>query len=163
MHMSRKHARRSIGLGLGAAIAITVLAAGSVAAASPVGHARAGAQRQVETIYYPDDICGPRSGWTTVTTTFRWSYIELSDGRFNFSYTETGTYHTDFDDPSIPSYDSQFTGAQHGTVTRGGTQIFTSTWHDFPGSITIREQILFVQVGDEVKIDRDDLLVEGCP
>ena len=161
--MSTKHARRPIGFALGVAMAISVLAAGPVAAASPVGHARSSAHREVSTTYYPDDICGPRSGWTTAVVTYHWQYTERSDGTFNFSYVETGIYHTDFDDPTLPDYDSQFTGAQHGTVTRGGTQIYTSQLHDFPGSITIHEQVLFVQVGDEVMLDRDDLRVEGCP
>jgi hypothetical protein len=161
--MFRNRTRASLGLGLGLALAASVLATGSVAAASPVGHARTGAHREVSTEYHPDDICGPRAGWTTTVVTFHWQYTELPGGRFNFSFVETGTYHTDFDDPSIPSYDSQFTGAQHGTVTRGGTEIYTSQWHDFPGSITIHEQVLFVQVGDEVKLDRDELRVEGCP
>jgi hypothetical protein len=163
MKMARKHARLSIGLSLGIAMVATILAAAPVAAASPVAHARFSAHRQVSTVYYPDDICGPRAGWTTYVLTYHWQSTERPDGSFNFSYIETGTYHTDFDDPTIPSYDSQFTGAQHGTLTRGGTQIFTFQWHDFPGSITIHEQMLFVQVGDEVKLDRDDLRVDGCP
>jgi hypothetical protein len=150
-------------LTLGTALAVCILAAGPVVAASPVAHAGSSAHREVSTVYYPDDICGPRAGWTTAVVSYHWQYLERSDGSFNFSFVETGTYHTDFDDPTIPSYDSQFTGAQHGTVTRGSTQIFTSQWHDFPGSITIHEQMLFVQVGDEVKLDRDDLRVDGCP
>jgi hypothetical protein len=126
-------------------------------------HVRTSVHREVSTEYHSEDICGPRAGWTTAVGTTTWQYTELPDGSLNFSFVETGTYHTDFDDPSIPSYDSHFTGAQHGTITRGGTEIFTSQWRDFPGSITIHEQVLFVQVGDEVKIDRDELRVDGCP
>ena len=161
--MSRKHTAQTVGRGLGLAIVATALAAAPAAAASPVAHARTIVHREVSTEHHPDDICGPRAGWTTAVATYHFMYTELPDGSFNFSFVETGTYHTDFDDPTIPDYDSQFTGAQHGTVTRGGTQIYASQWHDFPGSITIHEQILFVQVGDEVRLDRYDLRVDGCP
>jgi hypothetical protein len=160
--MTTRHAHRASSIAFGTALVLTLLAA-PTAAASPVLHAGESAHREASTVYYPDDICGPRSGWTDYIATFQWKYTERADGTFNFVYVENGTYHTDFDDPTIPSYDSQFTGTQHGTVTRGGTAIFTSQWHDFPGSITIREQIIFVQVGDEVRLDRDILVVDGCP
>jgi hypothetical protein len=158
-----KRVQLHIRVGLGLAAILVAFAAAPASAASRVLHDGDSAHRQVSTVYYPDDICGPRSGWTTYVTSFQWKYTERGDGSFNFVYLETGTYHTDFDDPTIPSYDSQFTGAQHGTVTRGGTAIFTSQWHDFPGTITIHEQIVFVQVGDQVKLNRDVLRVDGCP
>lgn len=146
------------------AVAAVMLTVGPVSAAQdPVLHDGARAQKEVALEYFPDDICGPRAGWTEFVTTYQWKYTELRDGSFNFVYIETGSYHTDFDDPSIPSEDSQFTGAFHGTITRGGTLLYTSQWHDFPGSITIHEQVLFVQVGDEVKVDRYVLRVDGCP
>jgi hypothetical protein len=62
---------------------------------------------------------------------------------FHFAYGETGTYTTVFDDSSIPSYSSQFTDAFHSSVTSGGTVSFGEEFHDFPGTITIHEQILF--------------------
>jgi hypothetical protein len=158
-----KHAHRRSQLGVGLALVLWVFAVAPASAASPVLHAGDGAHRQADTVYYPDDICGPRSGWTDYVITFQWKYLERADGSFNFASVETGTYHTDFDDPTIPSYDSQFTESQHATVTPGGTWIYTRQAHDFPGSITIREQVVFVQVGDEVKLDRDILRVDGCP
>jgi hypothetical protein len=146
------------------AVAATLLGAvPAVAADSPVLHDRGSARMEVTRLYFPDDICGPRGGWTEFVTTYHWGYTQRPDGAFNFSYVETGTYHTDFDDPSIPSYDSQFTGAEHGTITSGGAAIYTNQWHDFPGNITIHEQVLFVQVGDEVQLDRYTLRVDGCP
>ncbi len=161
--MLRNHSPRSIGNSLGLALALWVIAVVPAAGASPVLHARDAAHREVSTVYYPDDICGPRAGWTTFVVTFHLSYVERPDGTWSFNYLETGTYHTDFDDPTIPSYDGQFTGPQHGTITPGGVETYNGEWHDFPGSITIHEHVVFVQVGDEVKIDRDDLRVEGCP
>ena len=161
--MTGKLMRRTIRIGLGLALAVSVVAAGPAAAAAAVAHVRVAAHREVSTVHYPDDICGPRAGWTRYVVTWQWQYTERSDGSFNFAYVETGTYHTDFDDPSIPSYDGQFTGAQHGTITRGGTQVYTFQWHDFPGSITIHEHVVFVQVGDDVKLERDDLRIDGCP
>jgi hypothetical protein len=148
---------------IGVSLVLMLGAAPVAAAQSPVLHAGDSTHRQVDLVYLPDDICGPRSGWSEIVVTIQWKYLERQDGSFNFVYVETGTYHTDFDDPSIPSYDSQFTGAQHGTLTSGQTAISTNLWHDFPGSITIQEQIVFVQVGDEVLLDRDILRVDGCP
>lgn len=146
------------------AIVATLLSAAPVAAAdSPVLHGGGSALKEVSREYFPDDICGPRAGWTEFVTTYHWGYTELPDGSFSFFYVETGTYHTDFDDPSIPPEDSQFTGAEHGSLTRGGTVVDTIQWHDFPGTITIHEQLLFVQVGDEVQLDRYTLRVDGCP
>jgi hypothetical protein len=152
-----------IRLGFGMALIAIGFAAPAASAASPVGHAGESVHREVSRIYWPDDICGPRAGWTEVVVTVQWKYIERPDGSFNFHFMETGTYHTDFDDPTIADYDSQFTLAEHGTVTPGGTAVVTSQWHDFPGSITIQERIVVVQVGDEVKVDRYVLYVDGCP
>lgn len=161
--MTTKVMRAAVRMSLGLAIALSLVAPVPVSAATPVSHGWGGARHEVSSVYASDDICGPRAGWTQYVVTYQWKYTERPDGSFNFSYVETGTYHSDFDDPTIPSYDSQFTGAEHGTITRGGTQIYTNQWHDFPGSITIYEQTLFVQVGDEVKLDRYQLRVDGCP
>jgi hypothetical protein len=133
------------------------------AAASPVFHLRDSGHQEVSREYYPDDICGPRSGWTDYVVTWHVAITSLSDDTFNFVYGETGTYHTDFDDPSIPSYDSQFTEAQHGTATLGDTLVFTNQFHDYPGTIQIRSHITFVQVGDEIEVNRDAEYVSGCP
>jgi hypothetical protein len=166
-HSVKEHVLRRSRGGLSAAVAVAALAtavvAGPVAAASPVEHGGDIGHHVIKTEYFPDDICGPRSGWTTFDETFHLRYTQLPDGSYTFSHVETGTYHTDFDDPTIPSYDSQFTEADHGTVTPGETSIYTSEFHDFPGTITIREHIVFVQVGDEVRIDQDVLTVDGCP
>lgn len=155
---------RSRPIALALAVAAATLFVAPVAAAeSPVAHSYFSGHKEVSRVYYPDDICGPRAGWTEYVVTWHAVITELSDGAFNWVYGETGTYHTDFDDPAIPSYDSQFTEAQHGTATAGDTEIFTIQFHDFPGTITIHEQLLFVQVGDEIQLDRYVLRVDGCP
>ena len=145
------------------ALAASALVAAPVAARSPVVTFRDSGHMEVARVYYDDDICGPRSGWTDYVVSWHAQLTEISDGVFNWVYGETGTYHTDFDDPSIPDYDSQFTEAQHGTMTMGNTGIFTVQFHDFPGTITIHEQYLFVRVGDQIKLDRYTLRVDGCP
>ena len=141
----------------------SALVAAPAAAAGPVYHSGNSGHKEVTRVYYDDDICGDRAGWTEYVTTWHWAYTERSEGVFNFMYIETGTYHADFDDPSIPSEDSQFTGAEHQTITGGGTHVWTVQWHDFPGTITIHEQFLFVQVGDDIRVDRYILRVDGCP
>lgn len=151
-------------MALAIALTASMLNATSVAATdSPILHDGGSGWKQVALVYFPDDICGTRAGWTEFVTTWHWAYTELADGAFNFLYVETGTYHTDFDDPTIPPEDSQFTGAEHATATMGDTLVHTAQWHDFPGTITIHEQLLFVQVGDEIQLDRYVLRVDGCP
>jgi hypothetical protein len=152
---------RPLSLVLGLAGALMV--ATPAAAGSPVQHYRDSARAEVTTVYYDDDICGPRAGWTEYSVTWHVVYSERPDGSFNFVYGETGTYHTDFDDPSIPDYDSQFTEQQHGSVTAGGTTIWTAQFHDFPGTIRIYEQVVFVDVGGKIQVDRELLRVDGCP
>ena len=155
--------KRTRPAGLILAIATVLLVAAPAAAAGPVTQWRDFGHKEVSRVYYPDDICGPRAGWTDYVVSWHFHLTEISEGVFNWVFGETGTYHVDFDDPSIPDLDSQFTEAQHGTVTKGGTETFTFQFHDFPGSIAIHEQYLFVRVGDEVKLDRYTLRVDGCP
>jgi hypothetical protein len=76
---------------------------------------------------------------------------------------ETGRYETDFDDPSIEDYVSQLTEAGHFNLTPSGTRVYTSQFHDFPGTIDIRERVVFVESNGTVKVDRYDLTVTGCP
>ena len=76
---------------------------------------------------------------------------------------ESGRYETDFDDPSIEDYSSQFTEAGHFNITPGGVVVYTMQFHDFPGTIDIRQHVVFVESNGSVKVERDDLTVTGCP
>jgi hypothetical protein len=116
----------------------------------------------VKTLYFPDDICGPRGGWTTFVVTDHLIVTDLGDS-LHVVFGEHGTYSTIFDDPAIENYSSQFTDAQHFNITRGGTVVFTEQFHDFPGTIRIQVRIVFVEVGGEVHVERFFESVTGCP
>jgi hypothetical protein len=149
---------------LGAVTLLAVLTVGLTAgtAAAAVSHTHDSTRDVVRTEYFPDDICGPRAGWTTFVTSTHLVITDLGDS-IHVAYGERGTYTTDFDDPSIADYSSRFTDAQHFNVTRGGTVQFTEQWRDFPGTIRIHEHIVFVEVDGDVRIDRDEVTFTGCP
>ena len=112
---------------------------------------------------FSDDICGDRSSVDTFTVTSRFIATEFEDGTFNVVYGETGTYTTDFDDPSIDDHTSKFTEAGHVRLTKGGTFVWTEQFHDFPGTIQIRSRVVLVEVDGELKVNREVLSVTGCP
>lgn len=88
---------------------------------------------------------------------------ERADGSFVFHYTETGTYHVDFVDPTIPDQDSQFTGSETVTLTPGGTFVDAYMWHDFPTGIKIWERYQLTEVDGTPVVERYILDVTGCP
>ena len=147
---------------LGLMVAGALLAATTVAAASPVDNARDSAQKETYSVYFPDDICGRRAGWTTFVLTRLLQITDLGDS-VHVTAIDTGRYSTDFDDPAIEDYESQFTEALHFNLTRGGTVTYNYEFHDFPGDITIQGQTVFVEVDGQVMVDRESFRVEGCP
>jgi len=140
----------------------TILAVGPAAAATQVTTGHDFVLKQVTTEYFPDDICGPRAGWTTFVLTSHTHWTDQGDG-YHFTHGETGTYTTVFDDPSIPSYQSQSTDAFVFNMTRGQTVTYNDEFHDFPGTITIHTQTVFTEVNGQVVVDREVLRVDGCP
>ena len=146
-----------------AALMLSSLAAVPVAAAADsVDHVRDGRHHEIRTVYYPDDICGPRSGWTTYDVTWQVRITDFGD-TYHVSYVETGTYETDFDNPTIDDYSSQFTEAAQVSLTKGGVAVTTNMFHDFPGSIMIRTRLVLVEKDGTVLVDRDVFDVSGCP
>lgn len=117
-----------------------------------------------ETEFFPDDICGSRA--SDVVFTIRTQVIHLTerdDGSFNFTFTETGTYHVDFLDPALADQDSQFTEAIHVTLTPGGTFVASVAFHDFPTGIRIWERFHLTEVDGRPVVERDIQKVTGCP
>ena len=147
---------------LGVALSWLLLAAGPVAAGGPVTHTRDSAQKETYSLYFPDDICGPRAGWTHFTLTRTFHVTDLGDS-VHVTAIDTGRYSTDFDDPAVADYESQFTEAMHFSLTRGGATTFSYQFHDYPGDITIRGHTVFVEVDGLVKVDRESFVVDGCP
>jgi hypothetical protein len=133
----------------------------SAAGARPV-ITRESQHKFVKTLYFPDDICGPRAGWTTFVVTDHLVTTDLGDS-IHVVFEEHGTYSVDYDDLAIEDLTSQFTDAQHFNITRGGTVVYTEQFHDFPGTIRIKVHLVFVEVDGEVRVDRIVDSVTGCP
>lgn len=144
-----------------------------IALAVVVLPAQAGAQATTSTVvthglsfseFEPEDICGPRAAfidWTIRTSVIH--VTEREDGSFSVNATDTGTYHVDFVDPALADQESQFTESIHFTVTPGGTEVFTMTFHDFPTGIRIFGQAHATVVDGRLIVERDILKVTGCP
>ena len=147
---------------LAATMIASISAVPGAAAGTAIDHFSDDAHHEVSTVYYPDDICGPRSGWTTYDVTWH-VRVTASDTGYHVTYVETGTYATDFDDPALQDSSSQFTETLHVNITPGGVSVATDVQHDFPGTIRIRARLVFVERGGVVHVDRDILEVSGCP
>ena len=162
----RRRRRRPVLRGVAAMLAVLGLAAMAgapvAAAGSKVDHVREFRHHKIREVYYPDDICGARSGWTTYDITWHLVVTNLGDD-YHASYVETGTYTTDLDDPAFDDYTSQFTEAVHVNLTRGGTSATAVLFHDFPGTVTIKTQAVLIVVDGEVRVDRQVFDVSGCP
>lgn len=112
---------------------------------------------------FPDDICGPRANtvtWTIRTQALHWT--EQPDGTFNVQFTQTGTYHVNFDDPAIADQESQFTDAIHHVATPAGVEVFNETFHDFPTGIRIWVRIHATLVDGDLVVERVAERVTGC-
>ena len=153
--------RRNLSIGL--SVLVLLMSAAPALGAGPPTHIRESGHKEVTTVYFPDDICGPRAGWTTFTETWQFHVVDLGDS-IHLIAPETGRYHTDFDDPSIEDVDAQWTETVSFQLTRGGTVVFSEQLHDFlGGDVRIHSQVVFVEVDGTVKVDRQIFRVEGCP
>ena len=112
----------------------------------------------------PDDICGPYpSDITFSVRTQMLHWTEEPDGRFNVQFTQTGTYHVDFADPSRADQDSRYTDSIHHVFTPGKVEVFNETFHDFPDGIKIWVRIHATIVVGRVAVERVVEKVTGCP
>jgi hypothetical protein len=143
-----------------AALAVLLTVGGPSLAATSVTVISHG---DTSTNYYPDDICGARASWVTATVRATAFHLTQNGDSYTSHYTETGTYHVDFVDPSLADQDSQFTGASTILLTVGQTLVVSSTWHDFPTGLRIWEQYHLTLVDGQPVIERYVLKVTGCP
>ena len=119
---------------------------------------------------FDGDICtelgDPASRVNTVVFTLRTETTHVTarpDGSFSFTFIETGTYTVDFEDPALADQTSQFTGTQHFTLTPGGTEVTSVTWHDFPTGLRIWVRFHATVVNGEPVVERKIQKVTGCP
>ena len=113
--------------------------------------------------YYASDICGARASWVTTTLRTTVDHVTQRGDSFVFHYLETGTYHVDFDDPSLADQDSQFTGSSTVALTPGQAVVVANTWHDFPTGLMIWERFHLTLVDGQPVIEKYVLKVTGCP
>lgn len=147
---------------LGLSLVALLMSATPALGAGPPTQVREFGHKQVTTVYFPDDICGPRAGWTTFVETWRLHVVEFDDS-IHLAAPETGWYHTDFDDPAIEDVDAKWTETVSFQLTRGGTVVFNEQLHDFLGDVRIHSHVVFVEVDGSVKVEREIFRVEGCP
>lgn len=155
-------------LGVPAALlAIAVLSTSAPAAAAADRSARESTvvlRGLTYTQSFPDDICGPRASEETVRVrTMVVHYTESDDGTFNAHFTETGTVHVDFGDPTLQDFDSQFTDSIHHVLTPGGSETFIETFHQVSGELKIWSRIQVHFVDGEPMFERVTSKVTGCP
>lgn len=133
-------------------------------AAAPAGKTTVVVHGLTFSMFFPDDICGPRAGTTTFTirtqVTRAW---EEQDGTFNVTFAETGTYHVDFVDPAIANQDSQYTQTARHAFMPSGVEVYNLTFHDFPTGIRIWERIHATFVNEQLIVEREVFKVTGCP
>ena len=111
-----------------------------------------------------DDICGPYPSHVTFSVrTEVLHYTERADGRFNAHWTQTGTYHVDFVDPTLADQHSQYTDSIHHVFTPGQVEVFNETFHDFPDGIKIWVRVHATFVDGRLVVERVVEKVVGCP
>ncbi len=134
--------------GLVALLAVPTRAAAPAAKTAVVVHGL------TYSMFFPDDICGPRAGTTTFTIrTQVLRATEDPEGTFNVTFVDTGTYHVDFVEPAIADQGSQFTHTAHHAFTPGEVEIFNLTFHDFPTGIKIWERVHATFVNEQGELN----------
>lgn len=116
-------------------------------------------------VYFPDDICGPRASYETWVNTVEVNHLTaLDDGSFHFVDFETGYVYVDYVDPATPDVRQSRTETFNVNLTPGGVYTQNSTFRLRDGNnLTIRARYTLVLVDDTPKVERDVLVVGGCP
>jgi hypothetical protein len=114
--------------------------------------------------FFPDDICGPRAVTETVTNTVQVNHLtENEDGSFHFVDFETGFLFADYVDPTIPDETFRRTNSESINLTPGGTFTTTETSQQFSATLRIISTFHLTIVDGEPKVERETMLVRGCP
>jgi hypothetical protein len=113
---------------------------------------------------FPDDICGPRAVTETVTNEVQVTHLTANgDGSFHFVDFETGFLVADYVDPTIPDQTMRRTNTEVFNLTPGGTFTHTETLRQFDATLQIRSQVHLTVVDGEPKVEREVVMVRGCP
>jgi hypothetical protein len=151
------------GLTATALLAMTLLAAGPAAAATPPS-ATVVEHDYTFTEHFDDDICGPRANTTTFTRKMQQvQFTQRADGTWAFRYVAAVTYVSDYDDPALPTLTGSVTEVEHYMFTPGETFVVTNTFRDFYGDIRILTRYHVTIVDGVVKVETFHDSVVGCP
>jgi hypothetical protein len=147
----------SVALGLGAIMP-------SAAAASPTVFTTVEHNVTHASEFSPDDACGARAVTETVTNVVQVNHLTANaDGSFHFVGFETGTLVADYVDPTIPDQTFRRTNTEVFNLTPGGTFTYTETLQQFDATLRITSWAHLTVVGGEPKVEREVMIVRGCP
>jgi hypothetical protein len=136
----------------------------SVAAARPEVFTTVQHNMTLASESFPDDACGPRAVTETVTDTVQVNHLTANaDGSFHFVDFETGTLFADYVDPAIPDQTFRRTNTEVFNLTPGGTFTHTETLQQFDATLRITFRAHLTVVGGEPKVEREVMIVRGCP
>ena len=115
-------------------------------------------------IYFADDICGPRSGFATYTVTVtQQQFVELADGSWSYRTVELISYSGDYDDPALPDVTGRLTAVYKYNLTPGDTFIASEPFHEFFGDVKIWWKYHLTIVDGEPVVERFVVDWTGCP
>jgi hypothetical protein len=147
----------SVALGLGAIVP-------SAAAASPDVFTTVEHNVTHASEFFPDDACGARAVTETVTNKVQVNHLTANaDGSFHVVDFETGTLVADYVDPAIPDQTFRRTNTEVFNLTPGGTFTRTETLQQFDATMRITFRAHLTVVGGEPKVEREVMIVRGCP
>ena len=114
--------------------------------------------------FFPDDACGARAVTETVTNDVQVNHLTANaDGSFHFVDFETGTLVADYVDPTIPDQTFRRTNTEVFNLTPGGTFTHTETLQQFDATLRITFRTHLTVVDGEPKVEREVMIVRGCP
>ena len=152
---------RRLLLGLVGAIALAVV---GTAAAKPEVFTIVEQNVTLASQFFPDDACGPRAVTETVTNTVQVTHLTANeDGSFHFVDFETGFLVADYVDPAIPDQTFRRTNTEVFNLTPGGTFTHTETFQQFDATLRITFRAHLTIVNGEPKVERETMIVRGCP
>jgi hypothetical protein len=120
----------------------------------------------LESEHFPDDPDDPcvAAVTETVTNTVQVNHLtENADGSFHFVDFETGFLFADYDDPAIPDQTFRRTNTEEFNLAPGGTFVHTETLQQFDATVRITFRSHLTVVSGVPKVDREVMIVRGCP
>ena len=112
------------------------------------------------TVQHFDPECGFPGATEYATGNDHLVIIDKGDS-FHATFGETFRIMVVFDDPAFPTLERKGTDALHFNLTKGGTETFSQSFHDFASQDDSKNFLkfdyyrTFVSTGDDVRVDRE--------